>query len=129
MFSRPLAQLVDYILDDKGQMTVENDTACWYQYIDMTYQAEALFEFVNKTVEAELVEELNFLVAYDKTKSAIQDVIDMPDRLIDLFIQLCLQNNGHLSERKKLAHFKFLTDDELIIMEKAIKDGYYRTDL
>ena len=25
----------------------------------------------------------------------------MPDRLINLFIELCLQNNGHLSTSKK----------------------------
>ena len=55
-FSRPLLQLIDYRLDEMGQMTVENDTACWYQNMDMTVQAEALYEFVNKTIEEELVE-------------------------------------------------------------------------
>lgn len=38
----------------------------------------------------ELVEELSFLASYDNTRKTIQDIIDMPDRLIDLFIQLCL---------------------------------------
>jgi len=109
-------------------MTVENDTACWYQYMDMTPQAEALYEFVTKTIEEELVEELSFLVNYDKTKKAIQDIIDMPDRLIDLFIQLCLQNNGSLSARKRTSHFDFLTDEELAAMEQAVKDGYNRPD-
>jgi hypothetical protein len=107
-----------------GQMTVENDTACWYQHMDMTPQAEALYEFVTKTIEEELVEELSFLANYDKTKKAIQDIIDMPDRLIDLFIQLCLQNNGSLSARKRSSHFDFLTDEELAAMEQAVKDGY-----
>lgn len=128
-FSRPLLQLVDYRLDEMGQMTVENDTACWYQYIDMTSQAEALYEFITKTIEEELVEELSFLANYDNTKKAIQDIIDMPDRLIDLFIQLCLQNNGNLSARKRSAHFDFLTDVELAAMEQALKDGYNRSDL
>ena len=63
-----------------GQMTVANDTACWYQYMDMTAQAEALYEFVAKIIEEELVEELSFLANYDNTKKAIQDIIDMPDR-------------------------------------------------
>ena len=123
-FSRPLLQLVDYRLDEMGQMTVENDTACWYQYMDMTPQSEALYEFVTKTIEEELVEELSFLANYDNTKKAIQDIIDMPDRLIDLFIQLCLQNNGSLSARKRSAHFDFLTDEELSAMEQAVRDGY-----
>ena len=127
-FSRPLLQLIDYRLDAMGQMTVENDTACWYKYMDMTTQAEALYEFVTKTIEEELVEELSFLANYDNTKKAIQDIIDMPDRLIDLFIQLCLQNNWSLSARKRSAHFDFLTDEELTPMEQAVKNGYNQPD-
>ena len=40
-FSRPLLALVEYSLDEEGRMTVENDTARWYRYIDLTPQAEA----------------------------------------------------------------------------------------
>ena len=125
-FSRPLLQLIDYRLDEMGQMAVENDTACWYQYMDMTLQSEALYEFVTKTIEEELVDELTFLANYDNTKKTIQNIIDMPDRLIDLFIQLCLQNNGSISTKKRSAHFDFLTDEELSSMEQAVKDGYIR---
>jgi Fic family protein len=127
-FSRPLLKLIDYRLDEMGKMTVKNDTVNWYRYMDMTAQAEALYEFINKTIEDELVEELSFLASYDNTKRAIQDIIDMPDRLIDLFIQLCLQNNGALSARKRSAHFDFLTDEELKLMEEAVQDGYNRND-
>ena len=100
-FSRPLMQFVEYNLDEIGQMVVYNDTGCWYRYMDMTAQAEALYDFVSQTIENELVEELSFLANYDKTKKAIQGVIDMPDRLIDLFIQFCLQNKGSLSAKKE----------------------------
>jgi hypothetical protein len=123
-FSRPLLQLVDYSLDELGRMTVDNDTACWYQYIDMTAQAETLYDFVNKTIEEELVEELRFLANYDKTKKAIQEIIDMPDRLIDLFIRLCIQNNGYLSKGKKESYFDFLSDKELADMENAVREKY-----
>ena len=109
-------------------LTVKNDTARWYGYMDMTTQAEALYDFVTKTIEEELVEELGFLASYDNTKKALQDIIDMPDRLIDLFIQLCLQNNGRLSSRKRSAHFSFLADEELEAMELAVKEGYNRVE-
>ncbi|OQY06197.1 MAG: hypothetical protein B6I22_06055 [Desulfobacteraceae bacterium 4572_123] len=123
-FSRPLLGLIDYQLDEMGRMTVENDTACWYQYMEMTPQAEALYEFVAKTIKEELVQELNFLASYDNTRKAIQDIIDMPDRLIDLFIRMCLQNNGSLSAGKRSSHFDFLTGKELAAMEQAVKSGY-----
>ncbi len=87
----------------------------------MTAQAESLFRFVENTIETELVEELSFPAHYDETKKAIQKVVDMPDRQIDLFIRFCLQNNGHLSARKRASHFQFLSEDEVASMEKAIE--------
>lgn len=126
-FSSPLMRLVEYDLDDLGQMIVLGKTAILYRYIDMTTQAEALCEFIELTVEQELVEELDFLLNYHKTKQAIQEIVDMPDRLIDRFIQLCLQNNGGLSTRKRESHFGFLTDDELARMENVVREGYAKT--
>lgn len=123
-FSRPLLQLIDYKMDARGHLTVMNDTAYLYQYMDLTAQTEALYGFVTKTIQEELVEELRFLTHYDNTKKMIQTIIDMPDRQIDLFIQLCLQNSGTLSTRKRSTHFEFLTDDELFAMEQAVKGGY-----
>ncbi len=124
VFSRPLLKLIDYHLDEVGRMDIKNDTSIWYQFIDMTIQAEALYETVNIAIDEEIVEELSFLANYDVTKRAIQNIIDMPSRLIDLFIQLCLQNNGYLSANKRSAHFEFLTENELLLMEKAVREGY-----
>lgn len=123
-FSKPLMRLVEYDLDDLGEMTVPEETGRLYRYIDMTAQAEALYDFIMLTIERELVEELDFLASYDRTRQAIQEIVDMPDRLIDLFIQLCLQNNGRLSAKKRESHFGFLTDAELADMEHAVRAGY-----
>jgi len=123
-FSRPLMALVEYSLDKGGRMTVQNDTARWYSYVDMTPQAEALFRFIQQTIDTELVEQLVFLANYDETKRAIQEIVDMPDREIDLFIRYCLQNNGRLSARKRASHFDSLSEDEIARMEQAIQPAY-----
>lgn len=123
-FSKPLMRQIEYDLDDQGQMTVTGETGNFYRYMDMTAQAEALYDFVSLTVEHELVEELDFLAKYNHTRKTIQDIVDMPDRLIDLFIRLCLQNNGRLSTRKRESHFEFLTADELAELEKAVQSGF-----
>jgi len=128
-FSRQLMPLVEYSLDKDGHMTVKNDTAIWYRYIDMTPQAEALFQFINQTIDTELANELTFLANYDKTKKAIQEIVDMPDRQIDLFIRFCLQNNGRLSARKRASHFDFLSDGEVSRMEQAVLAAYGSTAL
>jgi hypothetical protein len=125
-FSVPLARLVEYDLDDLGRMSVPGKTGRWYRYIDLTAQAEALYDFVMLTIEHELTEELEFLASYDKVKQAIQEVVDMPDRLIDLFIQLCLQGDGRLSAKKRQSHFDFLADEELSRMEAAVRMEYKR---
>jgi len=123
-FSRPLMPLVEYTLDEDGRMTVQNDTAPWYRYIDMTVQTEALFKFIERTISTELVEELAFLVSYDRTKGAIQEIVDMPDRQIDLFIRVCLQNNGRLSAQKRSSHFPSLSDKEVERMQEAAQSSY-----
>jgi hypothetical protein len=123
-FSRQLMPLVEYSLDEEGRMTIHNDTAKWYRYIDMTPQTEALFRFIDQTIDTELSSELAFLANYDETKSAIQEIVDMPDRKIDLFIRFCLQNNGRLSMRKRASHFDFLSGEEIARMEQAVLAAY-----
>ncbi len=123
-FSRPLLPFIDYALDDQGRMTVHNDTGNFYRYIDFTAQAEALFQFIQETIEVELVEELGFLASHGKTKRAIREIVDMPDRLVDLFIRCCLQNQGNLSAGKRGQFFSMLTDQEIVSMEAAVRQGY-----
>jgi len=126
-FSRQLMPLVEYSLDEDGRMTVHNDTAIWYRYVDMTPQAEALFRFIDQTIDGELASELAFLANYDKTKKTIQEIVDMPDRQIDSFIRFCLQNNGRLSARKRASHFQTLSDEEIASLEQAVRSAYGET--
>jgi len=121
VFSQKLMPLLEYSFDEEGRMTVHNESAKWYQYIDMTAQAEALFSFIERTIEVELASELTFLANYDKTKRAIQEIVDMPDKKIDLFIRFCLQNKGRLSGQKRKNHYDFLTEEEVCRMEAVIQ--------
>ena len=122
-FSGGLLPLVQYDLDGEGRMKVLNETAGHYRYIDMTAQTEALFGFIEHVIDTDLVDELNFLRNYDAAKTALQEIVDMPDRLIDLFIRLCVQNNGVLSSAKRKSQFAMLTDDEVARMQKAVKEA------
>ena len=123
-FSKPILGLVDYTIDGEGRMTVPNDAGIWYRYPDMTAQVEHLFAFIEQTIETELVEEFTFLLNYDRTKRAMQEIIDMPDREIDLFIRFCLQNAGKLSQRRRESRFAVLTDEEIRLLEEVVASGY-----
>jgi hypothetical protein len=89
------------------------------KYLDMTRIAERLFEFVEATIDDELTGELDYLASYDRIKRGLQDVVDMPDRRLDLFIRLCLQNKGRLAKGKR-GQFDGLTDEEIQSMEKVV---------
>jgi len=123
-FSRPLLQQIEYTFDAMGKIQVQNETAHWYRYIDMTAQAEALLGFISETISRELIEELDFLVMYNKAKGAIQEIVDLPDRQIDFFINFCISNNGKLSARKRESHFEKLTEQEITGMEEAVKKSF-----
>jgi hypothetical protein len=127
-FSRPLLEIVDYSLDAEGQMTVRSDRSEWYRFPDLTRQAEALFRFVEQTIERDLPEELAFLKGYDRTKRLMQEVVDLPARKLDLFIRLCQQNGGTLSAAKRQSHFPLLRDDEIARLEDAVQKGFAPPD-
>ena len=120
---KPLMELIEYSIDAQGGMTVNNETRDYYRYMDLTVQVQLLFEFILETINVELPKELNYLANYDEAKSEIQNIVDMPDNKIDLFIRVCLQNQGKLSNSKK-NHFSMLTDEEVDRMEKVVRDKY-----
>jgi Fic family protein len=122
-FSQPLLSQLTYSLDEDGRMTVDGITSNHYRYIDLTSQAEALFEFIKTTVDTELPREVNFLQAYDSAKKAMQQIVDMPDRDIDLFIKLCQQNNGKISAKKR-DRFSKVTDDEISKLEEVVRRAF-----
>lgn len=121
LFSKPLLHLIDYQLTEAGEMTVMNETALYYRYIDMTAIAENMFRFIETTIEKELVSELDLLSNYEKARSCMQGIIDMPDRMIDLFMRMCRENGGSLSQNKRKSMFSKLTDEEVAKLEECIK--------
>lgn len=120
-FSKALMPLLNYTLDSEGQMTVLTATADFYRYPDLTAQAEALFGFIQATLEHELAPELAFFWRYDTCKEALQNILDLPDRQLDLLIRLFLQNQGRLSEAKRKRHFSDLTEAEIAALETAFQ--------
>ncbi|MBV6498335.1 MAG: hypothetical protein CJBNEKGG_00556 [Prosthecobacter sp.] len=124
-FSIPLKERSEYELDDQARMTVRNATLDHFRYIDCTAIAEALHRFIEETIEKELPAELRFLQHYDVARVAMRDVVDMPEPAANLFLRLCLQNNGRLSKvKRKLDAFAKLTPAEITALEEAVRETY-----
>ena len=103
-----------------GNVHVTNDTADLYRYYDATRQAEYLADCIECTVRIALPAGLQFLHRFDDAKRRIAELADMPDRLVSLFIQLCVQNGGRLSARKQADFFPGLPDDLVSRLEHAV---------
>ena len=104
---------------DTGNLRVLNDTADYYRYFDATPHAEFLYECVQRTIETDLPAEANFLRRYDEFRRRIADLVDMPDRTIDLLFRFVHQNGGTLSKRAREQEFSALTAAEVAAVEQV----------
>ncbi len=60
---------LEYKLDDRQRMTVTNETADFYRYIDCTELTRNTIDFIRETIETELPAELRYLTKYDDLQS------------------------------------------------------------
>ncbi len=127
-FSKPLMEkLSDYHLNNEGVLTVKQESKHHYQYIDFTLITEYLFGCIEETIDVHFTHELDFLVNYDHAKRAIQAVVDIPDRLIDLLIRLILQNKGKIGKQKIDKYFSMLTESELNELTEIVTSHMLQT--
>ena len=122
-YSKPLLDRIHYELNDVHEMKVTNPDIVegYFRYPDLTAQCVYLGKTIKGTIEEDIYREMEFLLKYDEAKLAIRDIVDMPDKDIDLFIKLMHQNNGRFPMRRR-KHFTKLTDHEIGKMENAYKE-------
>ena len=116
-FSKPRLDIIEWRPTEKNNVEVLNETLDLYRYFDATQQAEFFFECVEVTVNKTLPDEVEYLKRYDLLNEFIKNYIDMPDKLVDLFIRFLVQNGGKLSKRAREREFKKLTVSEIQAVE------------
>jgi len=124
-YSKPLMQRVKYSLSDNGEAIIENplEVEGYYRYPDLTPQAIYLAETIDATLKEDMPEELLFLMRYDEAKKEIQDIVDMPDRDINLMLIFLHQNKGVFPKRRR-DKFSKLNDEEILKMQEVYKKIY-----
>ncbi len=126
-FSARVNRCVQYKLDSTtGKISIENETADLYRYPDMTAQAEALYGWIETAIERDLLDEINIIERFDRASASLQAIVDLPDRLLHLFLRCTFHNagNGYRLARKKRRLFAMLSDSELIAMEEAVAEAF-----
>jgi len=124
-----MSSIENYDLNEEGELSVHQDTKKFYQYIDFTHFAEYLFSCIELTINEDFKEEIDFIVKYDQTKTAIQQIIDMPDLKIDRIIRCIAQNKGTLGKKMRQTVFAELDKEIVGAIEKIVQEKFMGTFL
>ena len=103
---------------------VLNATADLYRYFDCTEEAEFLYACLSRTVEQDLPREIDYLRRHDEAIRRIMDDVEMPDRVAEDLVMFVRQNNGTLSKNRREHDFEQLTDDEVALLERIVRDAF-----
>jgi hypothetical protein len=122
-FSRPLVARTQYDPNAPQSPATGND-AVYFRYFDATPQAEFLYWALERTVSEDLPQEIDFLLGYDRARSALNKRFDWPRNTLGLFIRGVHQNDWKLSETKRRSHFDWMTDQELREAQDLVQSAF-----
>jgi hypothetical protein len=123
-YSRRLLSAIKWKPTEDGNVNVLNNTADFYRFFDATPHTEFLYACVQKTIEEDLPNEAEFLRRYDEFKERVGNIVDMPDRIVDLLFRFLRQHKGRLSARARKGEFAELTARETERIERIFNDVF-----
>lgn len=121
-YSARLLPLIEWEPTEAHNVRVLNDTADCYRFFDATPHAAFLYECVQRTIEVDLPAESAFLRNYDAFRVHVLEIVDMPERTLDLLFRFLHQNQGVLSKRARDGEFAGLTPGEITCVEASYRE-------
>ncbi|OKL40008.1 Fic family protein [Pontibacter flavimaris] len=124
-YSKPLMQLVQYTKAANGELEVTNkeEVEGYFRYPDLTDQTVFLAQTIQATITNDMPQELAFIQRYDETKRELQQIVDMPDKELNLMILFLHQNKGVFPKRRR-KDFAKLTNYEIERMEQVYREVF-----
>jgi hypothetical protein len=122
-YASTVMQRVKFELDNKGKLTVTNEkeaSGIW-RYPDFTAHVEYILDMIETTVLQDLPNEIGLLQRWDIAREAVSNVVDMPNRKLNLLMRLLYQNRGELSANKRKSE---LTKTEIEAIEEEFKEAF-----
>jgi Fic family protein len=126
-YSRPVRQCTEYAPDAPDTPATGND-AVYFRYFDATEQAEFLYKALERTVEEDLQQEIDFLMGYDRACQQLNQQLDWPSHSMGLFVRVVHQNDDKLSNAKRKSHFSWMTEDEVHDAEAIVAQAFSDTN-
>jgi hypothetical protein len=123
-YSQRLLPHIRWEPTEEYNVRILDDTGDFYRFFDATPHAEFLYECVKQTIEHDLPFETDFLRRYDEFRRRIENMIDMPERTVDLLFRFLGQNDGKLSNRARTKEFEALTEEEVDRIEAIYNEVF-----
>jgi hypothetical protein len=120
--------LIEWKPTANGNVDVTNDTADLYRYFDASVHGRFLMKCIDRVFERDIPQEFTEMDRRDRVVKGVRDILDMPDTMVDKFIQFMLQNDGKLSKAKRTKEFSQLTDEEVVAMQDLVRETYEIAD-
>jgi hypothetical protein len=129
-YSKPLMQRIKYDKKEEGEVEILNtdEVEGYFRYPDLTDQCIYLVETIHATVKEDMPGELIFIQRYDEVKKAMQQIVDMPDKDINLMITFLHQNKGIFPKRRR-NKFEKITDQEINAMQTVFQEIFELKDV
>jgi hypothetical protein len=125
--SRPILELADYDFDAlTGAMRLNNpeELEPLFRFPDLTCQTLYLMQVTQECANVELVQELDYLDRMDRASRTLREVLDLPDRRLNLLLAIIHQNGGRLSSNKRQSEFADLDDTEVAEAERTYQNAF-----
>ena len=116
-------QQIKYQATDAGEIKITNKEIVegYFRYPDLTEHCIYLTQTIHATLKQDMPDELLFIQRYDEVKKAIQNIVDMPDKSLNMMIAYLHQNKGTFPKRRRELFAK-LTDEEIAGMQAAFRE-------
>src|SRR5258708_477875 len=124
-YSKPLMRRIKYTTSGIGEVEIinANEVEGYFRYPELTDQCVYLVHTIRDTIEEDMPKELSFVQRFDEAKRAVQQIVDMPDKLITMMLTFLHQNKG-IFPKKRREYFGKLTDEEIQRMQDAYRRIY-----
>ncbi len=126
-FSHPLMQNTEYLPDTPDIPATGND-AVFFRYFDATEQAEFLYHALERTVDEDFQQEIDFLLCFDRARQQLNALLDWSNHGLELFVRVVHQNGDTLSKTRRQSHFDWMTDAEVSEAETIVAQAFARTN-
>lgn len=116
--SRPVMAMIDYELMEDNSVIINNDLSYMYRYPDLTEHVDFLYRMMDMAINVDLLEEVFVILTFDGVKGAISNVFDLPNKQLDLLVQILIANAGKIGKKKRKLFYDWVSDEEFQQIEE-----------